>query len=215
MKWKLSNQAALSGLAFFASVGMTLAAQSTFVTTDVNLRSGPGMDHSKIAVVADNSTVMLHGCLKDRSWCKVDAAGTTGWLAGEYLAYTIDGQRVALPKVTANVEIPLITTEGAETAGAATGAVVGAVVGGPVGAVVGAFIGANAVSAIDKPPVHVHTYIDGHPVESYRLEGDLEIGVGLPSPVIVHTVPDYDYRYTVVNGKTVLVDDDRRVVYIY
>src|SRR5918997_291449 len=96
-------------------------------------------------------------------------------------------------------------------AGATTGAVGGAIVGGPVGAVVGGVGGAIVGGLSDEQRPRFRQYTTTHRRPSYRYENELRVGAVLPSSGIeYHEVPaEYgvrDYRYTVVNNRTVLVD---------
>ena len=107
------------------------------------------------------------------------------------------------------------TGEGA-VVGAAGGAVAGTVAGGPVGALIGAAVGAAVGATTETLPENVRTYVVGQEVPSVTLSGTLEIGAGLPATVKLREIPDYKYRYAVVNDRRVLVDPGtRRVVYIF
>src|SRR5215210_8612351 len=105
-------------------------------------------------------------------------------------------------------------------AGATTGAVGGAIVGGPVGAVVGGAAGALAGGLADdqRPRFREYAVKQGRP--SYAYKEDLRVGAVLPSSgVTYYEVPaEYgvrNYRYTVVNNRTVLVDpSSHRVIQI-
>jgi hypothetical protein len=95
--------------------------------------------------------------------------------------------------------------------GAVSGAVGGAIVGGPVGLVVGG-VGGAIVGGIadDRRPVF-REYVVKEKRNSYVYDRDVVIGAELPSSgVTYYEVPaEYgvrDYRYTVVNNRTVLVD---------
>ena len=92
--------------------------------------------------------------------------------------------------------------EGAPEAGP-----IGGIVGGAVGGVVG---GVNGVLGIDQRP-RFHSYVVERHHPSYAYEGDLQVGTDLPGDGVTYydVPPEYgthDYRYTVVNGRTVLVD---------
>src|SRR3954470_9642689 len=100
---------------------------------------------------------------------------------------------------------------GGAATGAAAGAVGGAVVGGPVGAVVGAGIGAIAGGIGDAQQPQFHQYVVQQGRPSYRYNEEVRVGAVLPSSgVTYYEVPaEYgvrDYRYTIVNDRTVLVD---------
>lgn len=108
--------------------------------------------------------------------------------------------------------MPLAANAQSDTAvGAGTGAVTGAVVGGPVGAAVGAGVGAVAGGISDANRPRFHEYVVHEHPQSYRYEGDVRVGVVLPRDrVSYYEVPrEYgatQYRYTVVNERTVLVE---------
>jgi hypothetical protein len=84
---------------------------------------------------------------------------------------------------------------------------VGGIVGGAIGGVVG---GVNGILGIDQRP-RFHSYVVERHHPSYAYGGDVREGADLPGVgVTYYDVPqEYgvrDYRYTVVNGRTVLVD---------
>ncbi|MDR3374613.1 MAG: DUF1236 domain-containing protein [Ancalomicrobiaceae bacterium] len=92
--------------------------------------------------------------------------------------------------------------DGANTAGP-----VGAVVGGVVGAVVG---GVDGLFGIDQRPRFREYAIHEHH-RSYAYDHEVVVGVVLPGDGITYyDVPAeygvHDYRYTVLNDRTVLVD---------
>ena len=100
---------------------------------------------------------------------------------------------------------------GGVAAGAAAGAAGGAVVGGPVGAAVGAVGGAvvGGIAEANTPKFHEFVVKEHHPSYAYR--GEIVVGAELPpSGVTYYEVPkEYgvtEYRYTIVNDRTVLVD---------
>jgi hypothetical protein len=104
--------------------------------------------------------------------------------------------------------------------GAAAGAVGGAAVAGPVGAAVGAAGGAvvGALSEDNAPRFREYVVRESRP--SYTYQGEVVVGTVLPpSGVVFYEVPREfgvtEYRYTIVNGRTVLVDPrNRRIVQI-
>jgi hypothetical protein len=104
--------------------------------------------------------------------------------------------------------------------GATTGAVGGAIVGGPVGAVVGGVGGAvvGGISDVTRP--QFRTYVVEQRVPSYTYAEPVVVGATLPEQGITsYEVPAQygatQYRYTVVNNRTVLVEPrTRRVVQV-
>jgi hypothetical protein len=101
--------------------------------------------------------------------------------------------------------------QGGTAGGAVGGAIVGGVVGGPVGAAVGAAAGATAGGIADDARPRFHSYVVERRHPSYRYQSDVQVGAELPGTgVTYYEVPrEYgttQYRYTVVNDRTVLVD---------
>jgi len=101
--------------------------------------------------------------------------------------------------------------QGGAAAGAGAGAVGGAVVGGPVGAAVGAVGGAivGGIADANTPKFREYVVREHHP--SYKYSGEVVIGTTLPETGVTYwEVPrEYgvtEYRYTIVNDRTVLVD---------
>ena len=98
--------------------------------------------------------------------------------------------------------------------GERAGGPVGAVVGGTIGGVVG---GINGVLGVDQRP-RFRTYVTEQRRPSYTYREDVRVGAVLPEAgVTYYDVPqEYgvrNYRYTVVNNRTVLVDPGtRRIV---
>jgi len=95
--------------------------------------------------------------------------------------------------------------------GATTGAVGGAIVGGPVGAAVGAVGGAIVGGIAEDHRARFHSYVVEERVPSYHYQREVVVGTELPPEEIrYYEVPaefgPTQYRYTVVNDRTVLVD---------
>jgi uncharacterized protein YcfJ len=101
--------------------------------------------------------------------------------------------------------------QGGTAGGAVGGAIVGGAVGGPVGAAIGAAAGATAGTIADDARPRFHSYVVERRHPSYRYQSEVRVGAELPSAgVTYYEVPrEYgttQYRYTVVNDRTVLVD---------
>jgi phage tail tape-measure protein len=103
-------------------------------------------------------------------------------------------------------------------AGATTGAVTGAIVGGPIGAIVGGAIGAAAGGALAPPEAaQVQQYVVTQRRPSVRVQERVVVGEDLPPTVQLYAVPAEtgvrtQYRYSVVNDRTVLVDPQTRQI---
>ena len=114
--------------------------------------------------------------------------------------------------VLATLAIPFAANaQSNATTGAVGGAGGGAIVGGPVGAVVGGVGGAIVGGISDDRRAGFHTYVVKEKRASYKYDRDVVVGAELPtSGVTYYDVPaEYgvkNYRYTVVNDRTVLVD---------
>jgi uncharacterized protein YcfJ len=109
---------------------------------------------------------------------------------------------------------------GGAASGAATGAVGGAIVGGPAGAAVGAVGGAvggaivGGIAADHR--TEFRTYVKEQKVPSVAYREKVVVGTVLPETVNYREVPakygKTEYRYTVVNDQTVLVEPRTRKI---
>jgi hypothetical protein len=113
---------------------------------------------------------------------------------------------VALPVVAQAQGVPGGVERGSREGERAAGPL-GAVVGGVIGGVVG---GVDGVLGVDQRP-RFRSYVVERHHPSYQYREDVRIGAVLPEEgVTYYDVPqEYgvrDYRYTVVNNRTVLVD---------
>jgi hypothetical protein len=114
---------------------------------------------------------------------------------------------VALPvAVQAQQGVPGGVERGSRDGERAAGPV-GAVVGGVIGGVVG---GVAGVLGVDQGP-RFHNYVAERRVPSYEYREDVRVGAVLPEAGVTYydVPPEYgvrDYRYTIMNSRTVLVD---------
>ena len=113
---------------------------------------------------------------------------------------------LALPAVTYAQGVPGGVERGSREGDRAAGPV-GAVVGGVIGGVVG---GVAGVLGVDQRP-RFRSYVVERHVPSYRYREDVRVGAVLPEEGVTYydVPPEYgvrEYRYTVVNDRTVLVD---------
>ena len=106
--------------------------------------------------------------------------------------------------------------------GAAHGARVGEHDAGPVGAVVGGVVGGiiggvNGILGIDDRP-RFHRYVADRHYPSYEYPGEIRVGAVLPDGGVTYydVPPEYssarEYRYTIINGHTVLVDPHNHTI---
>ncbi|UVC12804.1 DUF1236 domain-containing protein [Mesorhizobium onobrychidis] len=80
---------------------------------------------------------------------------------------------------------------------------------------IGAAAAQDVIIAPEQETV-IREYVKKQPLASVNLLGlELNIGSTLPDTVELHEVPDVEYRYVVVDNRTVLVDPGtRRIVKI-
>jgi hypothetical protein len=120
---------------------------------------------------------------------------------------------LAIPAVAQAQGVPGGMERGARDGERAAGPV-GAIVGGTIGGVVG---GVAGVLGVDQRP-RFHSYVVEQRRPSYTYRDDLRVGAVLPGDGVTYydVPPEYgasNYRYTVVNGRTVLVEPGtRRIV---
>jgi hypothetical protein len=120
-----------------------------------------------------------------------------------------------LPVATQAQGVPGGVERGARDGERAAGPV-GAVVGGVIGGVVG---GVTGVLGVDERP-RFRSYVVEQRRPSYEYREDLRVGAVLPEEGVTYydVPPEYgvrEHRYTVVNGRTVLVEPrTRRVIEI-
>ena len=122
------------------------------------------------------------------------------------LLIAVVGVVVAMPAVASAQGVPGGIERGSREGERAAGPV-GAVVGGVIGGVVG---GVNGVLGVDERP-RFRSYVAERHYPSYHYDADVRVGAVLPETgVTYYEVPaEYgvrEYRYTIVNDRTVLVD---------
>jgi hypothetical protein len=113
---------------------------------------------------------------------------------------------LALPIVADAQGVPGGVERGSREGERAAGPI-GAVVGGVIGGVVG---GVTGVLGVDERP-RFRSYVVEQRRPSYQYREDVRVGAVLPEDGVTYydVPPEYgvrDYRYTVVNNRTVLVD---------
>lgn len=122
---------------------------------------------------------------------------------------------IGIAALVATVAIPVLAQAQGVPGGVERGSREGERAAGPVGAIVGGVIGGvvggvNGVLGVDQRP-RFNSYVVERHHPSYQYREDVRIGAVLPEEGVTYydVPPEYgarDYRYTVVNGRTVLVD---------
>jgi len=131
---------------------------------------------------------------------------------------------IGIAALAASMSLPVAAQAQGVPGGVVQGSREGERAGGPVGAIVGGVIGGvvggvNGVLGVDERP-RFRSYVVEQRRPSYQYREDVRIGAVLPEEgVTYYDVPqEYgvrEYRYTVVNGRTVLVEPrSRRIVEI-
>jgi len=123
-----------------------------------------------------------------------------------YIGIAALAATVALPVLAYAQGVPGGVERGSRDGERAAGPV-GAIVGGVIGGVVG---GVNGVLGVDERP-RFRNYVVERRHPSYQYREDVRVGAVLPEEGVTYydVPPEYgvrDYRYTVVNGRTVLVE---------
>lgn len=90
--------------------GVASAATAAIVTTDLNIRTGPGASYQRFGTIPAGYRVTVLGCLTGYNWCDVDWAGTRGWVSGTYLAYREGGNYYdrSIASVGISIGVPVI-----------------------------------------------------------------------------------------------------------
>lgn len=195
----------LTGALTLAAVQPAAADLAATASTDLSVRSGPGPVYPVIAVIDANGAAKVKGCIDETSWCRVDHGGTDGWAYADYLIADTGGDRLVVSKHRGALDVPSIAYEGFIGANAKT--VVG-VLKAPLDTV-----GDLSQLAVEPPPAAVEQ-IKSNPSVPVRLQGEVVIGATVPKEIQLHAIPGYEHKYVYINEMPVLVDDQRRIVYV-
>jgi hypothetical protein len=122
---------------------------------------------------------------------------------------------IGIATVAAALTLPVVTHAQGVPGGVERGSREGERAAGPLGAVVGGVIGGvvggvSGVLGVDERP-RFRSYVVEQRRPSYQYREDVRVGAVLPQEGVTYyeVPPEYgvrDYRYTVVNSRTVLVD---------
>lgn len=196
-----------------ALLSSTAMAMPAVVTTDLALRAGPGPAHPIVASLERQTIVELDGCIDGGTWCRVTANGVTGWAFSTYLGQEAQGKIVAFRETTTTTQVPTVVYQEQRASVASDKAPI--IVDETI-IPADQSLGTLKVGSIVEPPTEVRTYVTTRKVEPIYLQGEVVVGATLPKTITVHEVPRYEYRYAVVNGRTVLVEPStNRIVYVY
>jgi uncharacterized protein YraI len=102
---------AIAGLALAAAMPMTApaAAQSqAWVSTNANLRAGPGTEYPVVMVVPAGSPVAVFGCVEGYGWCDIAFGDGRGFMAGSLLSYEYQDARRPVVDIGPQLALPII-----------------------------------------------------------------------------------------------------------
>lgn len=100
--------AGLAG-AMLLALSVPATAQRAEVTTDLNMRAGPGTRYPVITTIPDGGGVRLHGCVSGYDWCDVSWRGNRGWVFADYLNYRYRNRLRPIPEWGAQVDLPILS----------------------------------------------------------------------------------------------------------
>ena len=63
------------------------------------LRAGPDADYPNVGVARARTRVLVHGCLRDWSWCDISVRGNRGWVVSQHISSIYQGRRRGLHRV--------------------------------------------------------------------------------------------------------------------
>jgi uncharacterized protein YraI len=78
------------------------------VTTEVSMRAGPGTGFPVVDRIPAGAHVVIHGCIRDESWCDVSWNADRGWVSAEYLRYYYRNRYVYLPEYVDVIDVPIV-----------------------------------------------------------------------------------------------------------
>jgi uncharacterized protein YraI len=77
------------------------------VTTDLNMRAGPGTQFPVVNVLTGGRSVTVQGCVRDLSWCDVTTRTDRGWVSARYLAE--EQRRRPIVELAPSIGLPMIS----------------------------------------------------------------------------------------------------------
>jgi len=204
--------------------GAALAQTPATASTDLNVRSGPGVNYPVVGLIGAGVEVSVVGCIEAISWCEVSTPVGGGWSYGDYLMVAMGDTVVPLYPNLAQVGVAVVPAPAAVEPSVVEYTTVGRLsvpvvdVSTPVAPVATTVATpvATPVVAIQPAP-EVTTYVTTNVVDPVYLDGEVVLGAVIPETVQIYDIPSNpDYGYVLVNGQTVLVDPvGRDIVYVY
>ena len=191
---------ATTTLAALIASGSTAFAFTGEVSNNLHMRTGPGEQYQIITTVDSQSDVEVHGCLEKVTWCDINWGSIRGWAAGEYIVYRSDEGIKPLPLAGDMIGIPVVTFTAVDEI---------------VPVFVGVFEEFDETVTEISPPKQVSAYVEEQDIDTVLVQGEVAVGAVVPEKVPLYAVPESKYSFTNVNGRNVLVTNDRKVVHIF
>jgi uncharacterized protein YraI len=94
--------------ALFTLPAVAMAQTPGYVTSNLNLRAGPGVDYPVVETIPAGEPVDIEGCTSQFGWCSLNYRGEYGWASANYLRFLYAGRRVPLPDYWTYAGVPII-----------------------------------------------------------------------------------------------------------
>ncbi|QDC10156.1 hypothetical protein FHY55_13265 [Oceanicola sp. D3] len=181
------------------AVAPAIAAEAT-ATTDLNLRSGPGIEYAVVGTLGANETAEVEACLEAAPWCRIQSADGTAWVHSRYLS----GSPEAMVPVAAST-ITVRPDEDTTPAELDAAVVNGTLVDAP----------SNVAPLIEIPDEAVAVYMTERAGPDTAADGETVALGNSEAGVSVHNVPEGGLTYLTIDGETrVLEPGTKTTVYI-
>jgi uncharacterized protein YraI len=92
-----------------SSIALPALAQDASVTTDLNMRAGPGTQYPVITTIPGGRSVDIYGCEGGLNWCDVSWRGNRGWVYSDYLSYTSQNRTRPVAEWGARLDLPIVS----------------------------------------------------------------------------------------------------------
>ncbi len=73
------------------------------------LRAGPDADYPRVGIVYPRSRVLIHGCLRDWSWCDISNRANRGWVSGVHISGIWQGRQQAIPAIAPYLGVGILS----------------------------------------------------------------------------------------------------------
>lgn len=95
--------------ALTVAIPLVAAAQTAYVTRNVNVRAGPDSSYPLVATLRAGTAVSVGGCIASYTWCDVYTGDLRGFVYASYLTYPYQANQVPIYSYGPALGLPLIT----------------------------------------------------------------------------------------------------------